>query len=340
MKALIYEGPRLMNMRDVPEPTPGPDEVLIQVAYSGICGSELSGYLGQNTLRRPPLIMGHEFSGTIVALGDLAVAYNPVLAIGQRVTVNPLGYCGYCRYCMGGRHQLCPRRELLGAHRPGSFAAFVTAPARGVHPLPDNISMEHAALTEPMACALHAAQIAGCSALDRAVVIGLGPIGLLTLQVLKSFGVTLICATDTDPDRRAMGAHFGVTTLDPLAEDVARYVQNTTDGLGADVIFDAVGMQATRHQSIDLVATAGRVVLIGLHEEQSAIPINPIIRREISLLGSFSYTPNIFAEALAWLSAARIEIDPWLLKAPLAEGRACFERLLGQPGPVAKILLY
>jgi len=340
MKALIYEGPRLMNMRDVPEPTPGPDEVLIQVAYSGICGSELSGYLGQNTLRRPPLIMGHEFSGTIVALGDLAVAYNPVLAIGQRVTVNPLGYCGYCRYCMGGRHQLCPRRELLGAHRPGSFAAFVTAPARGVYPLPDNISMEHAALTEPLACALHAAQVAGCSALDRAVVIGLGPIGLLTLQVLKSFGVTLICATDTDPDRRAMGAHFGVTALDPLAEDVARYVRDTTDGLGADVIFDAVGTQATRHQSIDLVATAGRVVLIGLHEEHSAIPINPIIRREISLLGSFSYTPNIFAEALAWLSAARIEIDPWLLKAPLAEGRACFERLLGQPGPVAKILLY
>ena len=339
MKALIYEGPRLMNMRDVPEPTPGPDEALIQVAYSGICGSELSGYLGQNTLRRPPLIMGHEFSGTIVAVGEQAAA-NPTLAIGQHVTVNPLGYCGYCRYCMGGRHQLCPRRELLGAHRPGSFAAFVTAPARGVYPLPDNISMEHAALTEPLACALHAAQIAGCSALDRAVVIGLGPIGLLTLQVLKSFGVTLICATDPDPDRRAMGAHFGVTALDPLAEDVARYVQNTTDGLGADVIFDAVGTQATRWQSIDLVATAGRVVLIGLHEEQSTIPINPIIRREISLLGSFSYTPNIFAEALAWLSAARIELDPWLLKAPLAEGRACFERLLGQPGPVAKILLY
>jgi 2-desacetyl-2-hydroxyethyl bacteriochlorophyllide A dehydrogenase len=339
MKALIYEGPRLMNMRDVQEPTPGPDEVLIQVAYSGICGSELSGYLGQNTLRRPPLIMGHEFSGTIVAVGEQAAA-NPTLAIGQRVTVNPLGYCGYCRYCMGGRHQLCPRRELLGAHRPGSFAAFVTAPARGVYPLPDNISMEHAALTEPLACALHAAQIAGCSALDRAVVLGLGPIGLLTLQVLKSFGVTLICATDTDPDRRAMGAHFGVPALDPLAEDVARYVRDTTDGLGADVIFDAVGTQATRRQSIDLVATAGRVVLIGLHEEQSDIPINPIIRREISLLGSFSYTPNIFAEALAWLSAARIDIDPWLLKAPLAEGRACFERLLGQPGPVAKILLY
>ena len=169
MKALIYEGPRLMNMRDVPEPTPGPDEALIQVAYSGICGSELSGYLGQNTLRRPPLIMGHEFSGTIVALGE-QVAADPTLAIGQRVTVNPLGYCGYCRYCMGGRHQLCPRRELLGAHRPGSFAAFVTAPARGVYPLPDNISMEHAALTEPLACALHAAQIAGCSALDCAVV--------------------------------------------------------------------------------------------------------------------------------------------------------------------------
>jgi threonine dehydrogenase-like Zn-dependent dehydrogenase len=340
MKALLYEGPRLMNVRDVPEPAPAPDEALIQVAYSGICGSELSGYLGQNTLRRPPLIMGHEFSGVILALGVQASAYNPELALGQRVTVNPLSYCGRCRYCMGGRHQLCPRRQLLGAHRPGSYAPLVAVPARNAYPLPDNITMEHAALTEPLACALRAGQIAGCSALDRAAVLGLGPIGLLTLQVLKAFGVTLVCATDPDPDRRAMGAYFGVTVLDPLADDVLGHVQSATDGLGADVVFDAVGTDATRRQSLDLVAPAGRVVLIGLHEEESTIPINPVIRREVSLLGSFSYTPNIFAEALAWLSAGRIEIDPWLLKAPLAEGRACFERLLGKPGPVAKILLY
>jgi 2-desacetyl-2-hydroxyethyl bacteriochlorophyllide A dehydrogenase len=340
MKALVYEGPRVMNIRDVAEPAPGPGEALIQVAFSGICGSELSGYLGQNSLRRPPLIMGHEFAGTVIALGEQAALHNPDLALGQRVTVNPLSWCGRCRYCLGGRQQLCPRRQLLGAHRPGSYAALVAAPAANVLVLPDGISMEHATLTEPLACALRAVQLAGCSALDRALVIGLGPIGLLTLQVLKASGVEIVGATDTDPDRRAMAGHFGVPALDPLADDVAAHVRAATGELGADVVFDAVGSDATRRQAIDLVAPAGRVVLIGLHAEESPIPINALIRREVSLLGSFAYTPNIFAEALSWLAAGRITIDPWLVKAPLAEGGSCFERLLGRPGPVAKILLH
>jgi 2-desacetyl-2-hydroxyethyl bacteriochlorophyllide A dehydrogenase len=340
MQALVYEGPRVMTMRDVPEPAPAQDEALIQVAFSGICGSELSGYLGQNSLRRPPLVMGHEFSGTIVALGEQAGLFNPDLVVGQRVTVNPLSYCGRCRLCLTGRHQLCPQRQLLGALRPGSYAALVTAPARSLHPLPDNISMEHAALTEPLACALRATQLAGASALDRAVVIGLGPIGLLTLQVLRAFGVDAICATDTDADRRAMAEPLGVSALDPRSDDVLKYVQSASDGLGADIVIDAVGTDATRQQSVDLVASAGRVVLIGLHEEGSPMPINMIIRREISLLGSITYTPTIFADALRWIAAERSEIDQWISKAPLAEGRACFERLLGQPGPIAKILLY
>jgi threonine dehydrogenase-like Zn-dependent dehydrogenase len=340
MKALVYEAPQVMNLRDVPEPATRPNEALIEVAFSGICGSELSGYLGQNSLRRPPLIMGHEFSGTVVALGEQATLLNPTLAIGQRVTANPLSSCGRCRYCLGGRHQICPQRQLLGAHRPGSYAALIAVPAASLLPLPDHISMEHAALTEPLACALRAIQLAGSSALDQAMVIGLGPIGLLTLQALTHFGVEIVCATDTDADRRAMGAHFGARALDPLADDVAAHVRAATDGLGADVVFDAVGTDATRRQALDLVAPAGRVVLIGLHAEESPIPINALIRREINLVGSFAYTPNIFAAALEWLAAGRIVIDPWLLKAPLAEGGACFERLLGKPGPVAKILLH
>jgi threonine dehydrogenase-like Zn-dependent dehydrogenase len=340
MQALVYEGPRVMNLREVPEPAPAPDEALIQVAFSGICGSELSGYLGQNSLRRPPLIMGHEFSGTIIALGEQAALFNPDLTVGRRVTANPLAYCGRCRYCLGGRHQLCPQRKLLGAHRPGSYAALVAAPAASILPLPDTITLEHAALTEPLACALRAIQLANCAALDRAVVIGLGPIGLLILQALKQFGVEIVCATDTDADRRAMGVHFGISALDPLGDDVAAHVREATDGLGADVVFDAVGTDATRRQAVDLAASGGRVVLVGLHAEESPIPINAVIRREVSLLGSFAYTPSIFAAALGWLAADRITIDEWLLKAPLAEGGACFERLLGKPGPVAKILLH
>src|SRR5262245_21353742 len=132
MKALVYEGPRQLNIRDVPEPELGQDEVMIQVTYSGICGSELSGYLGHNTLRKPPLIMGHEFSGQIVALGSQVSQLKPGLAAGQRVTANPLISCSWCRACLAGRHNLCRQRQLLSASRPGSFAEFVKVPARQV----------------------------------------------------------------------------------------------------------------------------------------------------------------------------------------------------------------
>lgn len=340
MKALVYEGPRQMNIRDVPEPEVGPDEVLIKVAYSGICGSELSGYLGQNSLRKPPLVMGHEFSGEIVELGPQVAWLKPNLAAGQRVTVNPLIYCGSCRACLAGRHNLCRQRQILGAHRPGSYADLVKVPARQVYPLPEQLSLEHAALTEPVGCAVRAVKLADCTALDTLLITGLGPIGLLVLQVARTFGITKIIATDTDPHRRGIGEQFGVRVLNPLTENVVEAVRAETDGLGADVAIDAVGLTVTRQQGIEAVRPGGVLVMVGLHDEESQIQSNMVIRKEIKLLGSFAYTPLDFEDAFAWLAVGQVQIDPWLLKAPLAEGRECFERLLAEPGPIAKILLH
>ena len=339
MKALVYEGPRQMTMREVPDPQPGADEVVIAVAYSGICGSELGGYLGHNALRRPPLIMGHEFSGVITAAGERAAKHNPRITLGQRVTANPLWYCGRCDLCLAGRQNLCPQRQLLGAHQPGSYADFVRVHAKMVYPLPDSLSLERAALTEPLACAIRAARLAACTPMDNVLIVGLGPIGLLTLQVIRAFGVTTMVAVDTDPDRRAMAESFGVPVLDPVAENVASWIKTQTGSLGADVAIDAVGSGATRRQCLEAVAPGGRVVFVGLHEEESALPANLFIRKELSLKGDFAYTPADFAQALDWLTAGRVEIDPWLARAPLAEGGAWFERLLAGPGPVAKVLL-
>jgi threonine dehydrogenase-like Zn-dependent dehydrogenase len=340
MKALVWEGPRQMNLREVADPQPAPSEVLIKVAYSGICGSELGGYLGHNSLRKPPLIMGHEFSGEVVALGDEASAIKPGLATGQRVTVNPLISPPWSKAALQGRHNLTLPRNILGIHRPGSYAAYIAAPAQNVYPLPDHMSLEHAALTEPMACALRAARLSGATATDRVLITGLGPIGLLTLQVIKAFGVREIFATDMDADRLAIGKHFGVHALNPKVDDVVATIKEATHGEGVEVAIDAVGANATRRQCIDAVTPGGRVVFTGLHEEESPLQANYIIRNEINIQGSFAYTPLDFEDAFDWLAQGRIEIDPWLLKAPLAEGGAMFERLLSNPGPVAKILLY
>lgn len=340
MKALVWEGPRQMNMREVATPTPATDEVLIRVAYSGICGSELGGYLGHNSLRVPPLIMGHEFSGEIVALGEEVGTINPKLATGQRVTVNPLISPPWSKAALRGRHNLTLPRNILGIHRPGSYAEFVTAPASNVYPLPEDMSLEHAALTEPLGCGLRAARLSGCTATDTVLITGLGPIGLLTLLCVKAMGVQSIIATDTDADRIAIGKHFGVEVLNPMQENVVAAVRTATGGEGADVAIDAVGATATRRECLEAVRAGGKVVFTGLHDEESNIQANLLIRNEINVQGSFAYTPLDFEDAFKWLAEGRIEIDPWLLKAPLADGGACFERLLSKPGPVAKILLH
>ena len=340
MQALVWEGPRQMNMREVAAPQPAADEVLIRVAYSGICGSELGGYLGHNSLRVPPLIMGHEFSGEIVALGEKATAAKSTLAVGQQVTVNPLISPPWSKAALRGRHNLTLPRNILGIHRPGSYAELITAPAANVYPLPAGMSLEHAALTEPLACGLRAAKLSGCTATDRVLITGLGPIGLLTLQAVKAMGVQTIFVTDTDPDRIAIGNHFGVQVLNPKEVNVAKTVREATNGEGVDMAIDAVGATATRRECLEAVMAGGKVIFTGLHEEESNIQANMLIRSEIAIQGSFAYTPIDFEDAFAWLAAGRIEIDPWLLKAPLAEGGACFERLLSNPGPVAKILLH
>lgn len=340
MKALVYEGPRQLNIREMPDPTPGPDEVLIKVTYSGICGSELGGYLGENSLRKPPLVMGHEFSGEIAALGSKVVQYKPGLTIGQRVTVNPLIHCGWCRACLSGRFNLCRSREILGIHRPGSYADFVKSPAALVYPLPPSMSLEHAALAEPVGCAVRAVRLAGCAPGTTLLVTGLGPIGLLVAQVARTFGVAQIFVTDTDPDRRTIGEQVGLRVLNPLEDEVVPITQAATDGYGVDAAIDAVGLTVTRRQCIDAVARGGRIILVGLHAADSEIQGNDVIRKEVQIVGSFAYAPLDFDEAFKWLAAGHVQIDRWLMKAPLSEGQACFERLLNNPGPVAKILLY
>ena len=340
MPTLVWEAPHQMAMHAALLPVLKPEEVLIQVAYSGICGSELSGYLGHNALRTPPLVMGHEFSGEIVALGAAALEHNPRLALGQPVTVNPMVYCGKCEYCRQGLNQLCPNRRLIGAHRPGSFAGYTSVPAWMVIPLPAALDLRLGALTEPMACGVRAARRTDARPGDTVLVIGAGAIGLLTLQALHLDGMGQVFIVDTDPQRLAAGKALGGEALDPRTVNVVQVVREATGGIGAAAAVDAVGRAITREQCISATRPGGTVVLSGLHEETSAIPAADVIRREITLHGSFCYTPADFTEAVNLLAAHQANLDPWTVDAPLSDGGAWFERLSTEnPGGVAKVLL-
>jgi threonine dehydrogenase-like Zn-dependent dehydrogenase len=269
MPSLVWEAPRRMTLQQAPLPVLQPEDVLIRVAYAGICGSELSGYLGHNALRVPPLVMGHEFSGEIAALGEQALTHNPRLKLGQRVTANPMIYCGKCDYCQSGDTHLCSSRRLVGAHRPGAFAGYTTVPAWMVIPLPDGVDLRKAALTEPVAVSVRIAAAAGNVQGETMLITGAGTVGILTLQLLQQNGAARIFITDTDPDRLAVAASLGGEALNPLEADVAQAVRAATGGKGAAAAVDAVGKAVTRDQCVKSVRPGGSVILSGLHEETS-----------------------------------------------------------------------
>ena len=340
MPALVWEAPHEMVLREMPIPEPKPDEVLIRVAYVGICGSELSGYLGLNALRVPPLVMGHEFSGEVAALGNQAQGHNPALSIGQRVTANPMIYCRKCAYCQSEQNQLCQNRRLIGAHRPGAFAAYTTVPSWMVLPLPEGVGLREGALSEPLACAIHILSLLGEVAGKAFLITGAGPIGLFALQALLAGGASKVFVTDTDLDRRQAAIQFGATGLDPRNQDVVKLIREETGGTGVAAGIDAVGKAVTRQQCIAATRTGGQVILSGLHEEISQVPVAEVIRREITLQGSFCYTPADFQKAIDWLRKKAASLDPWVVEARLSEGGAWFERLSAEkPEGVAKVLL-
>ena len=327
MSALVYEAPLQMNMRQVPVPVVQPDEVLIRVSYSGICGSELSGYEGKNSLRKPPLIMGHEFSGHVEAIGG--AVDRAELKVGAAVTANPLVSCRQCRYCLSGKQQLCPNRKLLGAHLPGSNAEFVAIRADALFVIPSELPLTMAAAVEPAACAIHAAALAAPAPDEQGLVVGAGPIGLMVIQALADRGIKRVFCIDLNAERLAMAEKLGAVpgSFESLVSE------------SLDIVVDAVGAAATRQESCRVVQSGGRIVWIGLHESDSILPVNDFIRQEITTYGSFAYTPIDFENALRALAQKRIMLeDAWTQIESLENGPACFEKLL-HGAPISKIWL-
>ncbi|MFK7692233.1 zinc-binding dehydrogenase [Paenibacillus sp. HJGM_3] len=337
MKAVIYEGPQQMNVRQTVNPIPTEDEVLIRVVYSGICGSELSGYLGHNSLRTPPMIFGHEFSGIVAQMGEKAARAYPHLRPGTRVTANPLITCGQCQACLSGNQQLCSVRQLLSASLPGSNAEYVKIPARFVYPLEEHVTFEQGAFVEPLACGVRVAEAARLKPDHRVMIIGMGPIGLFAMQAVQAHGVKEIVAVDRNPQRLEMAAELGAIPLHPTEE----HIKGRVGANGFDVVIDAVGAAATRSMAVECVGFGGKVIWTGLHEAESQLPINMMIRKEISCIGTFAYSASNFQTALQWIADGRIRIkDEWVVKAPFEQASEWYSKLVSNPGNVAKVLLH
>ena len=340
MESLVWLGPREMEMQRTAIPEPHSGEVLIAVRVAGICGSELSGYLGQNSLRVPPLIMGHEAAGEVIqSTGGTFVDGSPARS-GVRVTFNPLVTCGDCDRCRVGLTNLCRQRQLIGAHRPGAFAQFVAVPAKQCHPLPDYFSETIASLTEPLACSLRAVKQAQVRPEQSLLILGAGPIGLFALIAAKAEGIQRVYVSDLSESRLAVARQWGASeTIHVQKRDVLNTIQEITPG-GVDTVIDAVGASSTRAQAVQAVVPGGNVVFIGLHDETSPLAANYVVRQEVTIRGSFSYDQSDFKRAFDLLTQGLLQSGTdWLEERLLASGPTSFAELVDGQVAATKIVL-
>lgn len=341
MRALVWRGPRSLAVEDVERPIPGPGEVLVRVEAVGICGSELEGYRGHSAVRRAPLVMGHEFAGEIVEAGPLsATATEPAadLACG-RVVVNPLLACGRCPRCLEGRPNVCRDRRIVGIHRPGAFAEYVAVPASGVTLVPDGMDAALASLAEPLAVCVHAIRLAlpDGRAPGGLLVLGAGPIGLLTLQAALAMGAPRVLVSDRLASRLAFVRSMGGEPCAP--EDAESACRAWFGEDGPEAVVDCVGVAQTRETAVRLASAGGRVALVGLGEEESPMPMNLAVRKELALLGSYTYSEADFAEAVGLLASGAIRADGWTGTCKLEEAAAAFEALDRGVSPYGKIIV-
>jgi len=331
MEALVYQGPEQITLEELDIPVPAADEVLVEVRSVGICGSELEGFMGHSSIRVAPLVMGHEFCGHIVKLGAKVKS----LSIGSKVVVNPLIACGSCDRCLAGKQNVCRSRRIIGIHRPGAFARFVTAPAANVLPVPEELDSSLASLAEPLAVSIHAVKL-GVQPLEEVLIFGAGPIGLLTLQAARHMGAGRITLVDLQASRLEHAAKLGAAVVHP-GELESRWSELFPRGI--DVIIDCVGVQPTREQAMRLVNPGGRIIMVGLGQQVSSLPVNDLVRQEIALLGSYTYSDQDFRQALELIQAGRITAEGWTRSRKLSEGPAAFRELVDGKADVSKIFL-
>lgn len=325
MRAARYHGVRDVRIEELPDPTPQAGEVLVDVAHNGICGSDLHEYFSAPTFipvqPHPltgvsvPVVLGHEFSGTIVGVGE---GVDPGL-VGTRAALRPNYHCGACAACRRGLRNCCRKLAFHGLSGPGGGLSELTAlPAEMVHPLPDSVSLELGALVEPMAVGHAAVRRIPLERDDLALIVGAGPIGIGLWFALKAMGHERVLVSETSPERRAALTTLGAKNMvDPRSASLADTVNDLSGGDGAAVVFDAAGVGAAITDSVPVLAPRGTVVVVGIHERPFDFNPTGLLLQETSVVGSLIYSPDDYDATIANMAAGHYETTGWVEHIPL-----------------------
>ncbi len=327
MKAVVKAKPEPgIEVREVDDPEAGPGEVLIRVRAASICGSDLGiydftpAYSGMAL----PVVMGHEFSGVVEVVGEGVEGYGA----GDRVLSRSVVSCGECRFCIAGMDNLCESSSLFGIHQDGGFAEYVSVPRGLLYPIPEGMSFEEAALVEPLSNAVHFVNdLTPVEQGDLAVVLGIGPIGLFSAQLLRIAGAeVIVTGISVDTERFEIAGRLGLEAVNVDEVDPVGLVMERTSGRGADVALVAVGASSAVHQAVRLVRKRGHVTVVGIFPGDVAAPMTTVVRREITLAGAYDARAENFEEAVELIESGRITAAELVThRFPLEEAERAFE---------------
>lgn len=324
MKALVYEGPKKIEIKDIPELEVGQKEVLIKVEYCGVCGTDIHIYNGEGGAFdvSPPLIMGHEMAGIVEKVGSQVMDIQP----GDHVTVNPNNMCGECYFCLNQMEQFCTRSVGTGTTNHGGFAEYCCVNEKQVFKLNKSLSFIEAAMTEPVSCCLHGIDLCQIKLGDRVVVIGGGPIGLLMLQLAKIAGASKVIVSEPVEEKRSLAIELGAdVVINPMEMKLEEEIQKHSKNV--NVVIECVGRTETIEQAISIAGYGSTVMMFGLTGPNAQVSIKPdvIFKKEIKLISSF-INPYTFERSVRLIESGRIKINELISNiVPLADSKKVFE---------------
>lgn len=313
MKVVHFEQPEVIKIAHVPEPILKPDEVMCKVHYAGICGTDLDLLTGEmihikNGNTKYPIIPGHEWSGTIVKVGEQVTNFK----VGDRVTADVSLGCGKCEYCRKGHYNLCPDREVIGSYknRQGGFAEYICAPERHLYKIPDSVSDQEAALVEPAGTAAYAVRRSQIPEGATVLVIGDGPIGQCAQQLARLAGAAKVIVAGSWDQKLQIALDTGADyVINYHNEDIAEKTLELTDGKGADVVIESSGSNSAFLSAIKAARTCGKVTLISWYNGDVPAPLNSIIVKDLDIICCLA-SPNTFDTVLNYMGAGKLNVKP------------------------------
>jgi L-iditol 2-dehydrogenase len=341
VKALLLTDLKKLQVTELPKPEIGPKDLLVSVRACGICGSDVHGFDGSSGRRIPPLVMGHEAAGVVVAVGSEVTRFH----VGERVTFDSTVSCGECHFCRAGSINLCEKRQVLGVscqefRRQGAFAEFVAVPQNIAYHIPDTLSFEHAAMIEAVSIAVHATNRTPRSLGGSVVVVGAGMIGLLCVQTLRLAGFAKVIAVDLEDEKLSLAKKLGAThTVNARHSDPVQQVLEWTSGRGADAAMEVVGANKPVQTCFEVVRRGGSITLVGNLTPKVELPLQIVVTRELSVFGSCASNGEI-PQCIELLASGAIQVDPLITaRASLEEAPEWFDRLYAGEKGAMKVIV-